>query len=391
MDSYLWALNVNNFKLLCNNAHKMRTTLFDFDMSLINDNEEITEKESLINGLREAVAREDLKAIKREIANIISNLKKSSKNAYPSEEESWSKLGMSFDSVIENLEQALGAYTPERSKYYLNRLIKTLTTEKIGRINDLDMNRWKEYKDIITDSLWVMEKRDRTGAHNAGYWGNFIPQIPQQLLKRYTKKNDWVLDTFVGSGTTLIECQRFGRNAIGIDLSKDALESARLNLSREKNNCDVKIELVNADSTTVSYRELLQKYNVSSVQLVIMHPPYWDIIKFSDNDRDLSNASSAEAFLSGIRQIAEGVYQVLDKGRYLAVVIGDKYSKGEWIPLGFYTMNEIMKVGFKLKSTVVKNFEMTKGKQSRQELWRYRALVGGFYVFKHEYIFLFER
>jgi DNA modification methylase len=270
-------------------------------------------------------------------------------------------------------------------------LIKTLTTEKIGRINDLDMNRWKDYKDIITDSLWVMEKRDRTGAHNAGYWGNFIPQIPQQLLKRYTKKNDWVLDTFVGSGTTLIECQRFGRNAIGIDLSKDALESARLNLSREKNNCDVKIELVNADSTTVSYRELLQKYNISSVQLVIMHPPYWDIIKFSDNDRDLSNASSAEAFLSGIRQIAEGVYQVLDKGRYLAVVIGDKYSKGEWIPLGFYTMNEIMKVGFKLKSTVVKNFEMTKGKQSQQELWRYRALVGGFYVFKHEYIFLFER
>ncbi|MBX8634317.1 MAG: methyltransferase domain-containing protein [Thermoplasmata archaeon] len=360
-------------------------------MSLISDKEEITEKQSLINGLKEAVAQEDLKAIKREIANIISNLKKSSKNAYPIEEESCSKLGMSFDSVIENLEQALGAYTPERSRYYLNRLIKTLTTEKIGRINDLDMNRWKDYKDIITDSLWVMEKRDRTGAHNAGYWGNFIPQIPQQLLKRYTKKNDWVLDTFVGSGTTLIECRRFGRNAIGIDLSKDALESARLNLSRENNTCDVKIEFVNADSTTVSYRELLQKYNISSVQLVIMHPPYWDIIKFSENDRDLSNAASVEVFLAGIRQIAEGVYQVLDKGRYLAVVIGDKYSKGELIPLGFYTMNEIMKVGFKLKSTVVKNFEMTKGKQSQQELWRYRALIGGFYVFKHEYIFLFER
>lgn len=391
MDSYLWALNMNSFKPLCDYAIKMRTTLFDFDMSLISDKEEITEKQSLINGLKEAVAQEDLKAIKREIANIISNLKKSSKNAYPIEEESCSKLGMSFDSVIENLEQALGAYTPERSRYYLNRLIKTLTTEKIGRINDLDMNRWKDYKDIITDSLWVMEKRDRTGAHNAGYWGNFIPQIPQQLLKRYTKKNDWVLDTFVGSGTTLIECRRFGRNAIGIDLSKDALESARLNLSRENNTCDVKIEFVNADSTTVSYRELLQKYNISSVQLVIMHPPYWDIIKFSENDRDLSNAASVEVFLAGIRQIAEGVYQVLDKGRYLAVVIGDKYSKGELIPLGFYTMNEIMKVGFKLKSTVVKNFEMTKGKQSQQELWRYRALIGGFYVFKHEYIFLFER
>ncbi|EQD57752.1 DNA methylase N-4/N-6 domain-containing protein [mine drainage metagenome] len=81
----------------------------------------------------------------------------------------------------------------------------------------------------------------------------------------------------------------------------------------------------------------------------------------------------------------------MDKGRYLALVIGDKYSKGEWIPLGFYAMNETMKAGFKLKSTIVKNFDITKGKQSQQELWRYRALLGGFYVFKHEYIFLFER
>ncbi|HEB61438.1 MAG TPA: hypothetical protein ENJ06_06405, partial [Phycisphaeraceae bacterium] len=32
-------------------------------------------------------------------------------------------------------------------------------------------------------------------------------QIPYQLIKRYTKKQDIVLDLFLGSGTTLFECE----------------------------------------------------------------------------------------------------------------------------------------------------------------------------------------
>lgn len=371
--------------------YTMGTDLLDFDNAVVGEKVDVTDKESLLNNLNEAMVKEDIRSIKQVIEKIISSVKKVTRIKDNEVGYDSSIFGMNSDSLIENLKQALDAHSLERIKYYIGRLIKSLTTEKIGKVNDLDMNRWKEYKDIITDSLWIIEKRDRSGAHNAGYWGNFVPQIPQQLLRRYTKKNDWVLDTFVGSGTTLIECQRLGRNGIGIDLSKDALESTRLNLSKENNNSDSKIILVNANSTTISYKELLRAHDINSVQLVIMHPPYWDIIKFSENEKDLSNATSLGAFLTGIRQIAEGVHQVLDKGRYLAMVIGDKYSRGEWIPLGFYAMSEIMKAGFKLKSTIVKNFETTKGKQSQQDLWRYRALLGGFYVFKHEYIFLFER
>ncbi|HPB20178.1 MAG TPA: hypothetical protein PLC00_05335, partial [Bacteroidales bacterium] len=69
----------------------------------------------------------------------------------------------------------------------------------------------------------------------------------------------------------------------------------------------------------------------------------------------------------------------------------DKYSKSEWIQLGFYCMQEVLKRGYILKSIIVKNFEETKGKMNQKELWRYRALAGGFYVFKHEYIFLFQK
>ena len=44
-------------------------------------------------------------------------------------------------------------------------------------------------------------------------------------------------------------------------------------------------------------------------------------------------------------------------GRYLVLVVGDKYQDGEWIPLGFYSMQEVMKYGYKLTGIITKNFE----------------------------------
>ncbi len=70
-------------------------------------------------------------------------------------------------------------------------------------INDLNLKNWKEYEDVLTDSLWIIGERDKSGAHTGNYHGNFIPQIPNQLMRRFTKKGDVVLDTFLGSGTTL--------------------------------------------------------------------------------------------------------------------------------------------------------------------------------------------
>jgi len=293
--------------------------------------------------------------------------------------------------LLNELNQIINAQTIERTKYYISRLKKSLTEIKTSKINDLNLNRWKEYDDILTDSLWILDKRDNSGAHNAGYWGNFIPQIPNQFLRRYTKQGEYVLDAFLGSGTTLIECKRLGRNGVGIELLPEVVEMAKKNISCEENIFNVKTEVINADSTELNFKIELENRGIKSVQFLIMHPPYWNIIKFSNNEKDLSNAKSVEEFLNLFGKIVDNTYDVLDKDRYFAVVIGDKYSQGEWIPLAFYTMNEVLKRGYILKSTIIKNFEETKGKMNQKELWRYRALVGGFYIFKHEYIFLFKK
>lgn len=290
-----------------------------------------------------------------------------------------------------DLIQITESQTIERAKYYIKRLIRTLTASKTNGVNDINLYRWKEYDDILTDSLWNFDRRDTSGTHLGWYWGNFVPQIPHQIILRYTKKGDWVLDPFAGSCTTLIECLRLGRNAIGVEINKNTVSRATPLLKKESNGFGVKSILMRGDSTSADFSRLCKRNKVSKVQLVIMHPPYYDIIKFSKERNDLSRADSIQDFLDEFGRVVERTIPVLQDGRYLVLVVGDKYQHGEWIPLGFLTMQRVLKHGYKLTGIITKNFEDTRGKREQKELWRYRALAGGFYVFKHEYVFIFRK
>ena len=353
----------------------------------------IINKSRFLEKIEEVNQADNFILLKRGIAFIksIVNFPASDKEGLVNIDQNGDTMVLKKGTLLEELSQIEESQTIERAKYYLERLKKGVSEIKTSKINDINLNRWKEYQDILTDSLWVLEKRDDSGVHVGWYWGNFIPQIPHQLMMRYTKKDDWVLDPFLGSGTTLIECRIMGRNGIGVELNHETAKKARELIDKEANANNIITEVITGDSGKVKLEETLDKLGVKQVQLVIMHPPYHDIIKFSKDEEDLSNAKTTEDFTKMFGEVLDNTTPYLEKGRYLGIVIGDKYYKGTWIPLGFYIMNEVLKRDFSLKSIIVKNFEETRGKRNQKELWRYRALVGGFYIFKHEYILLFKK
>lgn len=267
----------------------------------------------------------------------------------------------------------------------------------MSKINDLNLQDLQSCQDIITDSLWIIGERDKSGAHSGDYHGNFVPQIPNQLMRRFTKKDDVVLDTFLGSGTTLIECKRLGRNGIGVELLPDVAEIAKQRINQESffdplNFTEVVIGDSTKSETKTTVENILKAKQRQMVQLIIMHPPYHDIIKFSNRADDLSNIADINEFVKKFGDIVANFLPLLEKEHYLAIIIGDKYTNSEWVPLSFYLMNEtLQRDGLILKSILVKNMVNNRGKINQEHLWRYRAIAGGFYIFRHEYILLFKK
>ena len=269
-----------------------------------------------------------------------------------------------------------------------------MSNAKTPSYSDIDLNRWREYDHVWTDSLWLIDSRDRSGGHKLDYHGNFIPQIATQTFLRYTKEDDIVLDLFLGSGTSAIEAKRLNRRLIGVELKPDLVESVRAKIPPELLN--ERIHILQGDSTraetAVRVRERLHEIGNEYAQLLVLHPPYHDIISFSDDPADLSNAANLESFLDHFENVARHGFELLEPDRFAALVIGDKYAQGQLIPLSFHCLERMQRVGFRTKAIVVKNITGNeRGKGQASNLWRYRALRGGFYIFKHEYIIIFQK
>ena len=265
---------------------------------------------------------------------------------------------------------------------------------KTTKYSDINLNKWKDYAHIITNSLWLFPSRLKEHGHSNDYHGNYIPQIAQQMYERYTKKGDVVLDMFFGSGTSGIEAINMDRRCIGVELKQDVVDSVSNKFTQKQLVTDVNI--VCSDSTSndavEKVKARLEIMGEKQAQFLMLHPPYDDIIKFSDKKEDLSNCESTEQFYDMFEKVAQNGYDLLEKGRFACLIIGDSYKNSEVQPLGFECMDRMRKVGFKLKSTIVKDIqgnERAKGRTAN--LWRYRALAGGFSIFNHEYIFVFQK
>jgi SAM-dependent methyltransferase len=262
--------------------------------------------------------------------------------------------------------------------------------------HDLDLTRWRELDDVITDSLWLLGARDRSSSHAADYWGNFVPQIPNQVVRRFTKAGGRVVDMFGGMGTTLIECRRLGRHGVAVELSPAVAARSRERIASAEalDGCHwAVLEGDAADPATPErVRAELAQTGGEAADCVLLHPPYHDIIRFGDDPRDLSNQPDEAAFLDGFGRVVANAVALLRPGGHLALVIGDVFRDGEVRPLGFACMERCRAAGLTLRAINVKDIQgNVRGKGQATNLWRYRALRQGIYVFRHEYVMIFRK
>lgn len=149
-----------------------------------------------------------------------------------------------------------------------------------------------------------------------------------------------MLDPFIGSGTTLYECENLGRKCVGLDINAKILQTITQNLANSNPNFYVaKCDNTNTKEVDFHLQIALEKLKAKSVQFIIYHPPYMDIIHFTKLKEDLSNSENLQDFCTKFLQTCKNTLKYLDKNRYFALVIGDVYKNSEVKPLAFYSMD----------------------------------------------------
>jgi DNA modification methylase len=81
-----------------------------------------------------------------------------------------------------------------------------------------------------------------TECGNKNHSAAFPKALPQWFIKLFTTEGDWVLDPFVGSGTTSVAARELGRNSLGLEIKQDYCGMARQELKRTKVNGNAKTD-----------------------------------------------------------------------------------------------------------------------------------------------------
>lgn len=242
-------------------------------------------------------------------------------------------------------------------------------------------NKWEpEGFNLEATTVWSFKNRGKWATHSGRYRGNWSPYIPRNIIERYSEKGDIVLDQFVGSGTTMVEAKLLGRKGIGLDINPDALNISIDNTKFVKDGAyDCQLQMGDA-------REL-KSINSGNVDLICTHPPYSNIIRYSDEIQgDLSHLD-IEDFLTEMFKVAKESFRVLKEDKYCAILIGDMRRNKHVVPLGFKLMQVFLSSGFVLKEIIIKEQHNC----SATGFWYKRSIEQNFLLLAHEYLFVFRK
>ena len=146
---------------------------------------------------------------------------------------------------------------------------------------------------------WSFPKRGDWATHDAKWRGNWSPYIPRNIILRYSQEEDLILDQFAGGGTTLVEAKLLNRDIIGVDINDVALERCKEKTAFDIESAKGKVYIKKGDARNLDF------IPDDSIDLICTHPPYANIIKYSDGiENDLSQLKVKD-FLKEMKKVAK--------------------------------------------------------------------------------------
>ena len=265
---------------------------------------------------------------------------------------------------------------------YIERLI---TTSKGINVSALKVSKKmktlhpKDFKEEQT-TVWSFKQRGNWATHSGEYRGNWSPYIPRNVILKYSKPGE-------------LECKLLGRRCIAFDINDKAIELAKMNLdftikSKQLTFTDEETHLqIYEPQVLVGDARDLCFLQDNSIDLICAHPPYANIIHYTDSKEGDLSFFDIDDFLKEMSKVASESFRVLKPGRQCAILIGDTRRKKHVIPLGFKLINVYLDAGFKLRELIIKRQHNCK----TTGFWYENSIKYNFLLLAHEYLPIFEK
>jgi len=278
------------------------------------------------------------------------------------------------------------------------KYIEALVTREKG----INLNHFKKEKAIKNfrpknfqvqrSTVWSFKQRGSWATHNGKYRGNWSPYIPRNIILKYSKPGELVLDYFCGAGTTAVEAKLLGRKCLALDINPYAVELAKENSNFEINqNYFLELKEQKKDifepEIVIGDARNLRNIKDNSIDLICAHPPYANIIQYTDNKKDDLSFLDINDFLKEMKKVAQESFRVLKPSHQCAILIGDTRRKKHVIPLGFGLIDVFLRAGFKLKELIIKRQHNCK----TTGFWFNNSIKYNFLLLAHEYLPVFEK